>query len=266
MANGQHKRPPAPLIAVVVLAIAGGLGWWWYSTQGAGAQPDTLAGTIEASEYQVASTLAGRITSMTVAEGDSVTAGQVIAQLDDAPLKLQVESAQQGVKAAAAQLKQAKDDGTDAEIAAAKARLAQAEAAVKLARVQLGYATIKAPHDGVIVAVAANAGENAGPGKTLATIADPTDLFVRVFVPEPRLGEVAVGQAARVTYDGTGFTGTISFVSAEAEFTPNSVETPEQRGNLVYEVRVKVTEPDPAVLKAGLPVDVELGKSGESGS
>jgi len=259
MASGQHRRPPVAVIVLVVLALAGA-GYWYWSTQQAATDPDALGlpGTVESTEYQVASAIAGRITAVNVVEGDSVAAGDVIATLDDSALKLQVSQAEQGVKAAKAAVSQAKKDGTKAETDAARARQKQAEAAVEIAKIQLGYATITAPHAGTVVAVPANAGENAGPGKALATLADPADLFVRVYVPEPDLGAVTTGQAAKVTATGGSYDATVSFVAASAQFTPNTVETKEQRGNLVFEVRVRVTDPSGA-LKAGLPVDVEFG-------
>ncbi len=252
------KRPPAIVIVALVLLVAGGAYWWW-STQQAQQDSGTLvfAGTIEANEYQVASVLAGRITTITVTEGDSVEAGDTMVTLDDAALKLQVKQAEQGVVAAKAQVRQAKDDGTDAEEDAARARQKQAEAAVKIAKIQLGYATVAAPHTGTVIALPANVGQNAGPGKTLATIADPEDLFVRVFVPEPDLGAVKVGDTASVNASAGEFQGTVTFVASSAEFTPNTVETEEQRGNLVYEVRVRI-DGATGTLIAGLPVDVEF--------
>ena len=133
----------------------------------------------------------------------------------------------------------------------------QANAAVKLAQVQLGYATVKAPHDGVVTAVAANAGQNAAPGRTLATIADTNNLFVRVFVPETRIGDVKLGATVKATTDSsdTTYSGAVEFIASQAEFTPNNVETKEQRVKLVYEVRVRISDTS-GTLKAGMPVDV----------
>lgn len=258
MANG-HKRPPIAIPIALLLLMAAAVGYWWWTTQGTGSrEAQMLSGTVESREYQVASAMAGRIVELGVVEGDHVEKGDTIARLDDAALKLQLEQARQGVRAAKAQVSQVKKDGSKAEVRAAKARQAQAEAAVELAEVQLAYATIYAPNAGMIVSVPANAGENAGPGKALATIADPSDLFVRVFVPEPSLGDVKIGAPARVIATGGDFDGTVTFVSASAEFTPNTVETREERGNLVFEVRVAVADPT-GVLKAGLPVDVDFG-------
>ncbi|PFG16025.1 RND family efflux transporter MFP subunit [Propionicimonas paludicola] len=258
-----RKHPPIPVIILVVALLAGAGGWWWWSST----QPNPsttgldFTGAVESNQYQVGSALAGRITAVKVSEGDQVTKGQPLVELDAAAFTLQKQQAQQGVVAAKAALTNAKndDDSTKADITAAKARLSQAEAAVKLADVQLGYTKIAAPRSGVVISVTANTGQNAAPGKTLLTIADPTDLFVRVFVPETRIGQVKVAAPATVSTDSlsTRFTGTVSYVASEAEFTPNTVQTAEQRVKLVYEVRVKVSDPSGG-LKAGMPVDVSL--------
>jgi HlyD family secretion protein len=258
MASGQRKRPPIAVIVVVLLLVAGGLGYWWWSSQQAtqnGAL--TASGAVEANEFQIAPAMAGRIETITVTEGDSVADGAVIATLDKRALELQLAQATEGVNAAKAAVTQAKDTGTKAEVAAAKARLAQARAAVKLAQVQLSYTTVAAPQAGVVVAVAANAGQNASPGKTLVTISDTSDLFVRVFVPETRIGDVKLGAPVIVKTDSsdTTYPGTVEFIAAQAEFTPNNVETKEQRVKLVYEVRVRIADTS-GTLKAGMPVDV----------
>ena len=259
MANEEHKRPPVAAIVVIVvllLAAAGGYAWW--RTQQTAANGSlTASGAVESTEYQVAATAAGRIATVTVGEGAVVTAGQALVGLDDTAFRLQVQQAQQGVRAANAQVKSAKNDGTSAEVTAAKARLEQAKAAVRLAEVQLAYATVTSPHGGVVVAVTANAGQNASPGKTLLTITDPSDLFVRVFVPETRIGEVSLGQSVRVAADAGGrdYPGKVEFISAQAEFTPNNVETKDQRAKLVYEVRVRLADKT-GTLKPGMPVDV----------
>lgn len=252
-----RKRPPIPVIVVLVLALAGGGAWWWWTSTHPAATTQGASGVVESRQYQVASVLAGRVAGVLVAEGDTVTAGQVLVTLDAAALDLQAAQAGAGLDAAKATLQQAKDDDkSSAEIAAADARVKQAEASVSLAKVQQGYATITAPHGGRVVTLTTNAGQNASPGKTLLTITDPADQFVRVFVPEPQLGGVKVGQAAHVTADGgQAFDGTVSYVASDAEFTPNNVETADQRAKLVYEVRV--TLPDSGgVLKPGLPTRV----------
>ncbi len=258
MATETRKRPPIAVVVIVVLLVAGALGYWWWSSQQTTANAALSAsGAVELTEYQIAPAMAGRIETITVGEGDKVDAGAVIATLDKRALELQLAQAVAGVTAAEAGVTQAKSDGTTAEVTAAKARLAQAKAGVALAKVQLSYAAVTTPKAGVVSAVAANAGQNASPGKTIATISDTSDLFVRVFVPETRIGEVKLGAKANVTTDSSTATypGVVEFIASQSEFTPNNVETKEQRVKLVYEVRVRLSDTS-GTLKAGMPVDV----------
>jgi HlyD family secretion protein len=257
MAEHTRSRPVIPVLILLVAALVAGGYFWWRSAHTSESSGLSASGAVEAQQYQVASVIAGQVTKVEVSEGDVVKQGQTLVLLDQSALRLQVDQAEQGVKAARAALSNAKKDGTKADVSSARARLNQAEAAVDLAKVQLGYATVAAPHSGVVVTLTTNAGQNAGPGRTLLTLSDPNDLFVRVFVPETQIGNVKVGQQATVTTDSSTepYTGRVSFVASEAEFTPNNVETKDQRTKLVFEVRVRISDTSGA-LKAGMPVDV----------
>jgi HlyD family secretion protein len=254
MAGNTHKRPPAAAIVVVLLLLVGGGVWWWWSTTQAGTAAATaaLTGSIEATEYQVSPSLAGR-----------VTAGQVLVQLDRTTLKLQLQQARQGVTAAKAALTNVKedDDSTDADATAARAKVKQAEAQVKLVEAQLAYTVVTAPHAGTVTSVTTNVGQNASPARTLLTLLDPESLFARVYVAETGIGNVAVGDAATLTTDSSTetFQGTVTYIATKAQFTPNTIQTPDQRAKLVYEVRIRVTPGAQTVtLKPGMPVDVVL--------
>lgn len=251
------RRPPKAAIPVVivVLALASYGAWLWFSERGSEAE-QTFVGTIEGTEYRVAPAIAGRIETVTVGEGDEVAARDELVRLDDGALALQVRQAEAGVRAARAKLSQAKDDGTDADVEAAKAGLEQARAALSIAKIQLGYAAVKAPHDGVVVAIAANVGENAAPGRTVLTLLDTAEPFVRFFVPETRISRVALGDSIRITTtEGEVYEARVDFIASQAEFTPNNVETKEQRAKLVYEARATVAQPKDT-LKPGMTVDV----------
>lgn len=254
----QRHRPPKPLIALVVLALLGAAGYWyWTTTRSTTAAESVASGAVEAREYQVSAVAAGLVSEVLVTEGQTVAAGDPVVKLDATAAQLQVDQANAGVAIAQAGVTKAEDDGDDADIAAATAKLAQAQSMVAAAQVGVDHATVKAPHAGVVVAVTTNVGQVAAPGRTIVTITDPADLYARVFVPETGIGRVAVGDpaSARSDVSGKAFDGTVSFIATQAEFTPNNVETAEQRTKLVYEVRVAITDPS-ATLRPGLPVDV----------
>ena len=67
----ERRRPPVPVIVLVVLALAGG-GTWWWSTQQAAAQPARIAGSVEATQYAVASVISGKVAEVKVAGSDEV--------------------------------------------------------------------------------------------------------------------------------------------------------------------------------------------------
>ncbi len=254
----ERRRPPVPAIAVVVLLLLVGAGAWWWFGRPAADEERRVSGSVETTSYQVAATIAGQVAEVLVSEGDTVKAGDPLVRLDEKPLKLGVDQASAGVDAAKALVRQKQDDGTKAEIAEAKARESQANAGLKLAKTQLGYATLKAPNDGTVITVTTNVGQTAAPGRTLVTLADPTDAWVRAFVPEPMLGSIKVGQQVRVSGEGASDTeGTITWISSEPEFTPNNVETRDQRVRLVFGFRVQLPDGASGFLP-GQPVDVTL--------
>jgi HlyD family secretion protein len=249
------------IVGALVAAAAVAYGVWLY-TGGTSSASDGLGGTgtIEAGDVAVSSQMSGRIVSASVKEGDVVKKGRVLFNLDDTMAKVQIQQAQAGVNAAAATLRFAKDDDkSDAEIAQDQAQLDQAKAALKMAQIQAGYATVLAPIDGVALTVAAAAGENANPGATLATLGDTKHLTVSIYVPESRIGQVRVGQKGTLSTDSSDkkFACRVTSVASQAEFTPASIETKDQRVKLVYQVQLDVSDPS-GTLKAGMPADVKL--------
>lgn len=258
------KRRTLIILVVVLLIAAAGAGAYWawitYGNGGAEEEPLGGSGTVEANEVAISSVIAGQIAEAPAEEGAEVTSGTVLFTLNAQILQLQVEQADAGLKAAEAALAQARADGlTQAEIDQAQARVDQASAAKQMAEVQLAYATISSPKDGVVTQVTAAVGETASPGKTLATVADLNTLYVSIYVAETRIGEVTLGQKATVSTDSSDvvFDAEVVFIATTAEFTPSNIETEEQRVKLVYEVRLQ-TDDTGGVLKPGMPVNVEF--------
>ena len=146
----------------------------------------------------------------------------------------------------------------------AKARYEQARQAAQLARTQLEYATLLAPSDGVILSRNVEPKEYVAPGTSVVTLANLRQVWLRAYIEETELGRVKVGQTAWIstdTYPGRRYEGRVSFIAAEAEFTPKIVQTRKERVKLVY--RIKIDVPNPALeLKPGMPADAEIGLDG----
>ena len=144
--------------------------------------------------------------------------------------------------------------------AQAKSELGALEAALALRRRELADAELRSPVTGVIRNRILEPGEMSAPGQPAITIAVTDRKWVRAYVNETDLGQVRTGMAAVVTvdtYPGRQFHGWVGFVSPVAEFTPKSVETPELRTSLVYEVRVNLRDSDDA-LRLGMPATVQM--------
>lgn len=146
-------------------------------------------------------------------------------------------------------------------IAAQRAQVEQARAAVQGVDAALANSVVRAPFDGVVTVRHREAGEAIPAGSPVLTVMDRGDRWVRVYVPETRIGAVRLGMPAQITtdtYRDKRYPGAVAFIASQAEFTPKSVQTAEERVKLVYAVKVRITG-DPAYdLKPGMPADVAL--------
>lgn len=201
------------------------------------------------SNLQVASDDAKRMREL--ARTGSVTPKQ----RDDAEARLVVTEAQRA--AAAETLNKVRRLARPEEIQAAEARLAQARAAADLLAKTIADSTVTAPSGGIVTHKAVEAGELVSPGATLVTVAELDSVYVMIYVTEKELGRVRLGDAAEVRIDSfpdRPFTGRITYISPEAEFTPKNVQTKEDRVKLVFGVKVEIENRE-GLLKPGLPAD-----------
>ncbi len=145
------------------------------------------------------------------------------------------------------------------EIDEARAALAGEEARLALLGRQRDEAVVRAPAPGVVEALDLRRGDLVAAGAPVASLLEPDQLWVRVYVPEPRLGLVRVGQSAAITVDtfpGREFAGRVVEIRNEGEYTPRNIQTLEQRADQVFGVKIGV---DPAPeLKPGMAALVRL--------
>jgi HlyD family secretion protein len=252
-------------------------------------------GRIEATEVDVSAKYPGRLATVTVDEGDEVTAGQVVATISSPETEAQLRGAQAQVLKAKQALAEAialiaqrksdlefaktdyergvalverknisqqtvdlrrnKSEAADAALVAANAQRDQAEAAIKAAesdvdryQSMLVDLVLVSPRTGRVQYRLARAGEVVAAGQRVLTILDLKDVYMTIYLPAEQAGKLSLGDEARTILDPVPqyvLPNTISFVAADAQFTPKSVETAEERQKLMFRVKL---QGDPAVL------------------
>lgn len=146
------------------------------------------------------------------------------------------------------------------ELAMRQADVERARAQKGLLDVQFDDRTLLSPIPAVVLSKSAEPGEVLAGGATVITLGDLSKPWVRGYVGERDLGRVKLGMTATVTTDsfpGKQYSGRITFISSEAEFTPKQIQTQEERQKLVYRIKIEVENPNQE-LKDNMPVDAEI--------
>ena len=280
-----------------------------------GQNAGSVSGTIETDEARVASRYGGRVEKIFAQEGDTLTGGQVVVELDAAelgaqrdraaaqlaeaqagPRKEEIAAARADWEAQVAQLEFARADAKRAEelfpqkaisasdrdlavsranaqeksVAAAKARydlllagtrperIEQARAQLASLDAQLREMKISAPTNCVLEVLSVKVGDVLAPNQAVATLLLTNHIWVRVFVPEPWLGHIGLGDAVKVRVDafpGKDFPGAVEQIQRSAEFTPRNVQTVGERVKQVFGVKVRLDN-SAGQLRAGMAADV----------
>ena len=125
----------------------------------------------------------------------------------------------------------------------AKAALDAAQAAVAQLKTALTETVLTAPRRGRIQYKLMQAGEVAGAGTRILTLIDLADVYLTVFLPADAAAQLAMGDEARLILDPVPqyvVPASVSFVATEAQFTPKSVETAEEREKLMFRVKLRI--------------------------
>jgi HlyD family secretion protein len=146
------------------------------------------------------------------------------------------------------------------EIEYRKAEIQRTQSSADIQDVELADRILYAPFDGLVLTKSAENGEVLAAGATVVTVGDIDHPWVRAYVAEQDLGRIHNGMAATVTTDsfpGKTYTGRISFIASDAEFTPKTIQTQEERTKLVYRIKVECANPK-RELKNNMPADVVI--------
>lgn len=143
-----------------------------------------------------------------------------------------------------------------------QADLARADADIALLERQLEDCYPASPVSGLVVDKLVEAGELLAPGKPIVEIAKMDTVWVKIYLPAHDVTAIRIGATARVDPED-GRTeipqGKVVWISDQAEFTPKNVQTAEARADLVYAVKVNISNPQ-SILKIGMPVMVRFAK------
>jgi multidrug resistance efflux pump len=278
-------------------------------------EPTSVSGTIETDEAHLASRYGGRVERIFAQEGESLTNGQAIVELEAAELRArhkqlgavlaeleagprpqEIATAKAEWEAQVAQLDLARLERKRAEgllaartisqtefdralageqsleksAAAAKSRydlllagtrperIAQVKAQLAELDTHLREMRVVAPTNCVLEVLSVKLGDVLAPNREVATVLFPSRTFARVFVPEPWLGRIKLGDQAQIRVDafpGRDFVGEVEFIGRAAEFTPRNVQTVGERVKQVFPVKVRL-DASSGELRAGMAVDV----------
>ena len=350
----RRKWALLAIVLVSVAAAAAAMRGWPLVMRAQPSQIVKASGRIEGREVTIApKDIQGRVTRLLADEGQTVTRGQLLAELDAAQLDARYASVSAAVAALDAQIAQAQIDidytakssaatiaAAEAAVSSANARttranavlanarseyergvalyadkvisererdqfelavktseadvdfaakdLVRAEANLTLARASADTIALKrqqlralqqqreaaigqraetaasaaerrlwAPADGTILSRPVEVGDVVNPGSAVFVLVDMNRLYLKVYVPEPDIPKLRLGDPVDVTVDafpGRRFPARVSRISAQAEFTPKNVETAEERLKLVFGVELALTNTD-GLLKPGMPAD-----------
>jgi len=276
------KKKIIGLVILLALITAGAA---YYSLRPK-ANPDelTLYGNVEIRQVDMSFQVAGQVKKMLKEEGDKVKKGELLAILDDRDYRANLEKAAADVdmtlaqqKEAVANLKRNKPLGEvgavsektvetmentkDSAIASHKLAIAQKKAAKN----QLDYTRIYAPDNGIVMVRVVEPGATVNKGQSVYTISKTKPVWIRAYVNETDLGNIAYGMGVKVYTDTTNpqtgkkreYNGYIGYISPVAEFTPKTVQSTDLRTSLVYRIRVYIDDVD-EFLRQGMPVTIKI--------
>ena len=205
------------------------------------------------------------LSAFTEAEARLKSAREKLSLRKEGPRREQIEQARASLRQAEATYALIKAGPRSETILQARAKVDVDEETLRQAQQQLAYTQLFAPFGGVILSKAAEPGEYMNVGSPVVTVGDLDRVWLRAYVNETDLGRIKRDREIKVltdTYPGKAYKGRISFISSEAEFTPKSVQTADERVKLMYRIKIELANPD-RELKPGMPADAMIGITDE---
>lgn len=182
--------------------------------------------------------------------------------------KAEFEKAQMSLELSKYQLQAAESrlsllqDGTRPQVVnAARAEVERNKAILKATDFMLQDTKIYSPREGTVISKNYEEGEFIQAGASVVTVADLEDLWIKVYIATDDLPYIKLGQSVSFTVSGYNreFAGEVVEIASRGEFTPKTIQTKQERTNVVFGVKIKINSAE-GVLKPGMPADVVMGR------
>ena len=175
----------------------------------------------------------------------SVEGASSAQELDDDRARARASQAAVAATRAQAAAAQAAVRAAEAQLVGAQSTVRAAEAAVARIQADIDDSALKSPRAGRVQVRVAQPGEVLGAGGRVLNLLDLSDVYMTFFVPETSAGRIAIGSEVRIVLDAWPqyvIPATVSFVASKAQFTPQTVETANERQKLMFRVRAQIPE------------------------
>ena len=272
--ESSKKRWLAGTAAVMLLAIAA-FGVWVWSSLGYITTDDAR---VKADIVTISTEAPGRIDALLKDEGDAVSAGEVMVELDKREIQIRIEQHKAAVDYARSQLLQAerglshaadarRREIGEADLLAKKARVREAEAELRELEFRLGLMTLRSPVKGVVVKKNAHPGEFVQPGQPVFMVVDSSRYWVEANVDETQIRFVRPGSTATVrldSYPGLQFDGEVTDVGGATTsefslFSPQKLTGVFIKSTQKLPVKIAVENAD-GILRVGILAVVRIEK------
>jgi len=267
------------IIAVILILIIGVAVGYLIDKREQNLKHIKVSGNIEGDDVRLSFRVQGQILELFTDEGKVLKINDPVANLNTDELTQIRDNAAAALKAAeyqysldkldyeraenlfeAGAISMQKRDAAKTLADSDKANVEALKASLDLAQTRLGFAKLVSPLNGYVLVKSALSGEVVQIGAPVFTVIDLNNIWVTGYINETDLARVKLNQEADVetdTYRGKKYKGRVSFISSEAEFTPKTIQTTEERVKLVYRIKVKVDNSS-LELKPGMPADAYI--------
>lgn len=240
-----NRKKLAPFVAVAVAAVIGAVVFAKRN------RSFLYAGSIEATKVDLSSRVSSVIARFHVDEGSKIEKGDKLIDLACEDLKLAAELAAGDYDRAERLFR----SGSMPKESYEHLRIKRDDSALRVS-----WCQIPSPFKGTVLNTYREANEYVVPGTKLLTLADLSEVWAIVYVPQQLLSRLSLGKQVTGYISEMNmkeFQGKIRVISDQAEFTPKNVQTREERTRLVYGIKVTFPNPD-GILKPGMTIEVKL--------